>query len=170
MHTMKRKTRGQIVGQVFIYMMAIIVIGGIAIMGYYAINKIVKKSCDVEKATFKMDMEGLIEKYTSYDSGDRKTIKAPCEYDTICFVDASRIGPTTEFGCNDNKLIYNSVRESVQQNIFVMSSDRTIPIGYNELISLNSSDAKTCLCIKQRNKNFYIRFLGRGSTVEISSG
>jgi len=166
---MKRKTKGQIIGQVFIYMMAVIVIGGIAIMGYYAINKIVTKSCDVEKATFKIDMDGLIEKYTSYDSGDRKTIKAPCGYDTICFVDASRI-PDGSASCTENILIQNSVLNHIQQNIFVMSSDRTIPIGYSELISLNSTDTGHCLCIKQRNKNFYIRFLGRGSTVEISSG
>jgi hypothetical protein len=150
------------------YIMAVIVIGGIALIGYNAVKSITTKSCDAEKATFKTDMEGLIEKYTSYGSVNKKTIRAPCGYDTICFVDASRLGVGLGGDRCDNYLIMDSVKNNIQQNIFVMSNQHTIPLGYSDLISLNSTDKTGCLCINQRNKNFYVTFNGRGSTTEIS--
>jgi hypothetical protein len=161
-----KKTKGQIAGQVFIYMMAVIVIGGIAVIGYGAIDKLVKKSCDTEKATFKTDMDNLIEKRTSYGSVWPEVIKAPCQYDTICFIDKSKLGEAVN--CPNNKIIFNSVKDGIQQNIFVISGQRTIALGYSDLISLNSTDAEECLCIKQRNKNFYITFSGKGASTEIS--
>ena len=167
----KSRKKGQIIGQVFIYMMAVIVIGGIALIGYKAIGTISEKSCQAEKASFKIDLGGLIEKYTSYGSVNKKTINSPCEYDTVCFVDASKIGDNT-FTCPENRIRENSVRNTnkIQTNMFVISNKLTIPIGYSDLISLNSSDMNSCLCIKQRNKNFYLTFSGKGSSTEISRG
>ena len=168
---MKRRTKGQIAGQIFIYIMAIIVIGGMALIGYSAIKKIVTKSCDAEKASFKTDIAGLIEKYTSYGSVNKKTLKAPCEYDTVCFIDASDVSAKKSLGTNscNNPLIRNSVSAGNMQNIFVISNAATIPIGYSDLVSLNSTyKGEGCLCIKQRNNNFYITFSGLGSSTEIS--
>ena len=154
---------GQIAGQVFIYIMAVIVIGGIAIIGYKAVVGISQKACQAEKATFKMDVEGMIEKYTSPGSVWPEKLKAPCDYDTICFIDAARIGKVNPSKC-DNKIVANSIKD----NIFVVSNKITIPIGYSELVSLNSTDQDGCLCIAQRNKNFYLTLNGKGSTTEIS--
>jgi hypothetical protein len=166
------RKKGQIAGQVFIYMMAVIIIGGIALIGYSAVKKIVTKSCDAEKASFKTDIIGLIEKYTSYGSVNKKTLKAPCEYETVCFVDTSDINSRTLFldpsKC-DNPLIRNSVKAGNMQNIFVISNAATIPIGYSDLISLDSTyKGRGCLCITQTNRNFYITFNGLGSSTEIS--
>jgi hypothetical protein len=162
--------KSQIIGQVFIYMMAAIIIGGIVLVGYKAITKILVTGCEAEKANFRADMENMIEKYTSYGSINKKAIKAPCEYDTICFIDYRHIGTDPDFVCDNNRLIYDSVKNNASQNIFVVSNKRTIPIGYTELITLNSSDELGCLCINQRSKNFYITFNGKGSSTEISSG
>jgi hypothetical protein len=163
-------SKGQIAGQVFIYMMAVIVIGGIALVGYSAIKNITGKSCDVEKITFKSDMENLIEKYTSYGSVNKKTLRAPCEYDTVCFVDATMIGSdATGFSCA-NRMIADSVANNVEQNIFVISNKKTIPIGYSTLVRLKPENQGTCLCITQRSKNFYITFEGFGSYTQISQG
>jgi hypothetical protein len=153
-------------------MMAVIVIGGIALIGYKAIGTISDKSCQAEKASFKIDLEGLIEKYTSYGSVNRKTINSPCEYDTVCFVDVSKIGINDgSFTC-PNRIIQDSVTNTggIEANMFVLSNKRTISIGYSDLITLNSSDRNSCLCIEQRNKNFYITFSGKGSSTEISRG
>jgi hypothetical protein len=165
-----KNLKGQIAGQVFIYMMAVIVVGAIALIGYKALTTISDKACQAEKASFKIDIENMIEKYTSDGSITPEKINAPCQYDTICFVDTSMIGNAdNEFQCTENYLIWDSVNSGIRQNMFVISNEHTIPIGYSELISLNSEDGQNrkCLCIKQRNKNFYIRFVGRGSTTEI---
>jgi hypothetical protein len=158
--------KGQIAGQIFIYIMAAVVIGAIVLIGYKAIVTIPEKVCQAERATFKSDIEGLIEKYTSDGSVNPKTMRAPCDYDTICFVDATTVGDATALSQCD----YPIIRDSKENNIFVISNKRVIPVGFSDLVSL-SDTIKTqegCLCIKQRNKNFYITFSGRGATTEIS--
>jgi hypothetical protein len=166
----KRNNKGQIAGQVFIYIMAVIVIGAIALIGYNAINKIISKSCDAERANFKLDIEKDIETQTSDGSVWVEKIDVPCGYDTICFAGTSMIG-NPAFDC-PNRIIRDSVRNGIQQNIFVMSGQDTIQLGYSELISLDSDHTDplpSCICIKQRNSKFYITFSGRGSSTEISA-
>jgi hypothetical protein len=167
---MKSRTKGQIAGQIFIYLMAAIVIGGIALIGYGAITKILSKSCDAEKASFRTDMAEFIEKYTSYGSVNKKTIKAPCEYDTVCFVDASDVSAKSKISQCANPIIRDSVNKGNMQNIFVIANSVTIPLGYSDLVTLEDTyRGQNCLCIKQSNKNFYITFKGLGSGTEISS-
>jgi len=167
---LKRNKKGQMAGQVFIYITAIIVIGVIALIGYNAIDKIVKKSCDADQATFKLDIENEIESRTSDGSVYMEKLNAPCEYDTICFVDASIINSPVarvSFQCTNNTIIQNSVRQGIQQNIFVISNQQTKQLGYSELIS--STDPSKCLCIKERSNKFYLTFSGRGTSTEISA-
>jgi hypothetical protein len=171
-HKRYHNKRGQIAGQVFIYVMAVIVIGVIALIGYNAIHTIITKSCNVERANFKLDIEKDIETYTSDGSVWVEKINVPCGYDTICFVDASKIGDSS-FTCN-NKIIQNSVQQGNPQNMFVMAGQNTVQLGYSDLISLGSpyTDAAlppSCLCIKQRNNKFYITFNGKGSSIEVSA-
>ncbi|MGV8086305.1 MAG: hypothetical protein ACP5N1_01615 [Candidatus Woesearchaeota archaeon] len=169
-----KKNRGQIAGQVFIYMLAVIIIGGIALVGYKAIDAITTRVCQAEKATFNNDIESLIEGAISYGSVNKKSIKAPCgEYDTICFVATSEIlsAPSTgTFSCSESQIIKDSVDNRIEQNIFVLSNKRTIPIGYSDIVSLNTTYDSKCLCIKQHNGKFDILFSGKGSSVEIREG
>ncbi|MGV8141382.1 MAG: hypothetical protein ACP5NW_02995 [Candidatus Woesearchaeota archaeon] len=164
--------KGQIAGQIFIYIMAVVVIGGIALIGYRAVNTIISKSCDAERINFKGNIEDMIERYNSDGSVNKQSVKAPCEYDTLCFVDADRIHtpPSPLTGVCSNAMINDSVRSGVEQNIFVISGKRTIPVGYSPLISLNSTNTNGCLCITQRNNNFNLVFRGRGSSTEINGG
>lgn len=165
-----KKRKGQIAGQIFTYILAVIVIGGIALVGYNAIKSITTKACQAGKVTFNNNIEGMIEKYSSYGSVNIKELKVPCDYTTICFVASDVISdPTLPFDC-DNKIIYESVLNNVKQNIFILSDKRTISIGYSEIISLNSTDTGECLCIEQSNGRFDIAFRGKGSTTEISKG
>ncbi|HYD03198.1 MAG TPA: hypothetical protein VEC16_02765 [Alphaproteobacteria bacterium] len=168
---MKKIKKGQIAGQIFIYMMAVIVIGAIAIIGYGAISKVLTKSCDAEKASFKTNIEEMIEKYTSYGSVNKKTMKAPCEYDTIIFVDTTSVSTPSgrnAFSCASNRIIQDSVKSGADINIFVMSSDRTIPIGHSDLISLAEGSTTKCLVIDSKNGNFYMTLTGLGSSTQIS--
>jgi hypothetical protein len=164
---MKKTKKGQIAGQMFVYITAVIVIGVIALIGYLAINKIVQKSCDAERATFKTDLENYIETHTSGGSVYPEKINVPCGYDTVCFVDASKIGDAA-FTCDNNKIIQDSVRKGIQQNMFVILGQETKQLGYSELITIGGADSSKCLCIPQRNSKFYITFNGRGSSTEIS--
>jgi len=159
--------RGQIIGQVFIYIMAAIVIGAIILLGYWAVKNITEKSCQVEQVTFKSKIESLASKHSSYGSVSKETIIAPCNYETICFVDAGRIGNTTGLPNCYNKIINASVVDSDLKNIFLVTAKTTVPIGYSEYISVD--DPYNCTCIKQVNKNFFITFKGYNFRTVLSS-
>lgn len=163
--------KGQIAGQIFIYIMAIIIIGTIIIIGAKAIIGVGEKTCNAEKLNFKTDIESKIEEKNSFGSVTTKAFRAPCDYDSVCFVDRSYIGDN-EFRCERSKIIEDSVIAGVRDNIFVMSNKNTISIGYSDLVGLNPgpSGEKKCLCIDKLNGNFNIRFSGRGATTEISNG
>ena len=50
------------------------------LIGYKSIGGIMKKGCEVEKATFKVDIESFISKYNSYGSVHTESLKTPCSY------------------------------------------------------------------------------------------
>ncbi len=158
--------RGQIIGQVFIYIMVGLVIGVIILIGYKAITGITAKSCQVEQLGFQTDIEAFIAKYNSYGSVTKKTMTAPCNYETICFVSVDADTAPGKFKCG-NVIIQSSYDPKAKQNIYVVSKKATLPIGYAPL--LTTADANNCTCIPQRNGNFYLTFIGQGSRTNVTA-
>lgn len=156
-------SKGQIIGQVFIYITAVVVIGVIALMGYNAITSMVNKSCSVEQVTFKSEIENLIEKYSGYGSVTKKSISAPCGYEEVCFVSAKATG---SIFCPENKLIEGSWSPSIKQNIYAISKKSTIAVGYAKLLSVEN--ITKCTCIKSVNGRFDLTLKGEGSATVVS--
>jgi len=165
MDNMKDAHRGQIAGQIFIYIMVVIVIGIIALIGYNAIKNITQKSCQVEQLGFKTDLESDIAKYNSYGSVNKKILPAPCDYDEVCFVAAN--ATTGKIACDAHNIIAQSYDQKANQNIFVVSKNSVIPMGYSNLITVN--DPTKCTCIPQKNGNFYVTFIGQGSRTNVTA-
>jgi hypothetical protein len=87
---------------------------------------------------------------------------APCQYETVCFVDATKIGNLSANplpDCKDN-IIKQSVVDKDMKNIFVSSAKKTVPIGYAPL--LRTDNPGNCTCIRQKTKNFQLTLLGLG--------
>ncbi len=152
--------KAQIAGQMFIYIMAVIIVGAIALIGYNAIKESSSKACQVEQLSFRAELDELISKYNAYGSVNKEILPAPCSYEMVCFVDAG----ATSVKC-ENSIVKDSI--DGKQNIFVVSSSLTFPLGYSHLIKTEKPDE--CLCIKTVNNNFHITFIGRGSATEIRS-
>ena len=157
--------KAQVIGQVFIYIMAAIIIGIIILIGYNAISGTIERSCQVEQAGFKTKIESLIDKSSNYGSITRQPISAPCRYEEVCFIDAQSIGqPLADCG---NKIISASSRDGDLKNIFVSSSKATVPIGYSPLLKIENPSG--CTCITQKSKNFFITFEGEGSATLVKA-
>ncbi|MBU1201826.1 MAG: hypothetical protein KJ583_02505 [Nanoarchaeota archaeon] len=154
--------KGQI-HQVFIYILTIIVVGLILLIGYKSFGGIMKKGCDVEKATFKSTLESYISKYSSYGSFHMEPLKAPCAYQQICFVSSEKIGDSG-FD-SSNEIIKSSVKESIKNNIFIVK-DVTDAIGFNEKIVVDNTGG--IVCINNTNGYFRVNFEGLGRNVSIS--
>lgn len=153
--------KSQIMGQIFIFILAALIIGVIILIGYSAISSTINKSCEVEQLTFKTKIESLIERSSSFGSLSKQSVIAPCEYEKVCFIDATRIG-TDLVNCS-NTIIKKSASTSDMKNIFVSTSKKTVPLGYSGLLRVD--DPAGCTCISRRNKNFYLVLEGVGSDV-----
>jgi hypothetical protein len=152
-------SKAQVMGQIFIFIMAALIIGVIMLIGYNAISGTLSKSCQIEQLSFKTRLESLIERSNGFGSVTKESLIAPCKYSTVCFVDATQIG--TSLAQCKNRIINQSSSDGDAKNIFVSTSTRTVPIGYAPLLRLNNTE--NCTCITEKNKNFQILLIGKGS-------
>ena len=157
-------SKAQITGQVFIYIMAAIIIGILILMGYQAIQAVVVNSCNAEKLVFMNRIFQYIERSSSYGSVAKYNLAAPCGYEQICFIDSSKIGQGSN-NCNIS-ILHNSALDGDQKNIFVRNSKTIVPAGYSSKISLGTKD---CICIMQNNNQFNLLLEGLGSKTQVSS-
>jgi len=173
--------RSQIVGQIFIYIMAAIVIGIIILIGYKAVDTMMEKSCAVQQINFKTKIEGFLEKYNSYGSVNKEVMVAPCEYEEICFVDkraidlvtnSDKIASCTSSSGNNNNIILDSVNSKIPVTVFAVSKKKTVPLVESEYSwkdidytsdTFNLANTYPCTCIHSKNNNFYLTFKGRGA-------
>jgi hypothetical protein len=154
--------------QVFVYIITIVVVGLILLVGYKSIGTLLDKGCDVEMNTFKSTLETAIEKYTSYGSFHRESLNVPCSFRSVCLIDSRELTDPTPppFSYPDNTIIQESIRDGIQQNIFLVKKEVTEPIGYKEEIYVEDE----IICIDNTNGKFHIAFEGMGRTTKISSG
>ncbi|MBS3118331.1 hypothetical protein J4417_01465 [Candidatus Woesearchaeota archaeon] len=122
---MNRK-RAQIIGQVFIYILAIVAFAAILSFGYIAVQKLLTKQCDVKSIKFKTDLEstftGIFGSYGKVRNNLDFTL--PCETKKVCFVDFDYDGekmcdPDTATPQVCNYLSTYFSHEDAEQNVFL---------------------------------------------------
>ncbi|MEM4637975.1 MAG: hypothetical protein QXK76_03060 [Candidatus Woesearchaeota archaeon] len=154
------KKKSQVIGQVFIFILAALIVGVIILIGYNAISKTISKSCQVEQSIFKTKIESLIESNNGYGSITTKSIIAPCGYEMVCFVDSTQIGTNNPLTLCTNKIIVKSISNGESMNIFLSTPQKTVAIGYSDM--LRTDNPQNCTCIKQKSKNFNLKLIGIG--------
>lgn len=84
----RRGKKAQIIGQIFVYLAGIIVIGLIVMYGYNAVLHFQEKTQDVALISFKTSLErSLQELSVEYGSVKMKRLDVPAEFSEVCFVD-----------------------------------------------------------------------------------
>jgi len=88
----RKKSKGVLMGQVFIYITAVIIFAVILIFGYQAIAGFLEKGEKVAYLTFKTDLENAIKTvYSDYGTvviyNERNVLSIPGGYKEVCFID-----------------------------------------------------------------------------------
>lgn len=146
--------KAQITGQVFVYIMAIIVVGLVFLLGYKYISTLIPLKCDAERTSFVKTIEKYADNYDGYGEISSEKIKAPCEYKQVCFVDTNAIKIKETEGIY-NLIIKASVGEGSEQNIFLIGK-KTEAVGYSKKIAVKDN----IVCINKTGTSFNIRFKG----------
>lgn len=167
------KAKAQIQNQVFVFMLALLVIALTMLFGFTAIRDLMAKSEEADFIRFKMDLERDISAITTEaGSSDLLTLKLPSDYKQICFIDdvlISNRGPLT----NLNPIIDNSISSGVQKNIFLIKNKASAESFYAGKIDILDSDLADSadpgfLCLEPSSGRVTFRITGKGNYVEIS--
>ncbi|MFC1742273.1 hypothetical protein ACFL3V_07095 [Nanoarchaeota archaeon] len=167
--------KAQIASQIFIYIIAVVVVGLIIAYGYSAIKSFSEKGEQVEYITLKSNIENAVKSLTSdYGSVKRPDIGISGKYDAVCFVnkDRGREKANTSALCqefDDQKEYFQPVAcegwKLERDNVFLIP-DGSESFYAGEMVIAKNEDF---LCIDVINNRINLQLKGLGDKVEVSN-
>ncbi|MDO8740234.1 MAG: hypothetical protein Q7J54_01525 [Candidatus Woesearchaeota archaeon] len=165
--------KAEVQNLVFVFMLALLVIGLVMIFGFKAISDLMVKSTEADFIRFKTALErdiGAIS--TEAGSSELLDLKLPVGYNQMCFVDDDLIGSPSP-PANLNPIIKNSISSGIQKNIFLIKSRASAESFYVGKINIPDPDPTDSanplfLCTDTSSGRVAFRITGRGNYVEIS--
>ena len=168
-HKFLRNLKSQMIGQIFIYVLAVILIGFILIYGYNAITTFREKSEQVFFVKLKNDLSNMVE-IISPDYGSVKIRNFEVSgYNKVCFVKNFPDFPPTLSGTG-YPIMEDSVNDKVERNVFLIK-DGTIEallIGDITVDKDNDGIEDDIICIRVVSNRIEIKFEGKGDHALLS--
>jgi|TARA_B100002003_G_C14058335_1_gene509558 hypothetical protein len=162
--------KGQMIGQVFIYILAIILTAVILGYGYKTIVTFRENSEKISYIQFQTDLQNSVETITS-DFGSVKIIglSLPANFKKVCFVKNYQDFSDT-FSAPDYPIIENSVVDGAEKNVFLVENiaKESFYVGKIDLDDdsgyLINDDL---LCISVLSGKLRLRLEGKGDHTKI---
>lgn len=155
--------------QMFVFLMAAIVIISTVYIGYRLFSGFSDAGCDTIKAKFTNDIGDILQESSSFGSRAIKTIRPSCNAAQLCFVDTNAIndaisGDMTKTNSVSDDAIRAIVSSGVKTNIFLKDDVGLQPVGYDEMITVQ---APYFICFNNTPKGFVFKTEGQGNAVNI---
>jgi hypothetical protein len=174
--------KAEIAGEIFIYVIAVVVVGFILIYGYSAIKDFSKRGEEVEYISLKTDFENAFKSITSdYGSVKRPSVSIPGKYEFICFVkrglsegdiDLTPLctGGVAGYPAGLRSPIACSAWKNGRSNVFFLpDGSDNFDVGEIQLSSgTDRSSDLPFLCLEVVNNKINLQLKGLGSKVEVS--
>jgi hypothetical protein len=170
-------------GEIFVYVMSLLIVAFILIFGYMSINDFIGNSSDVEMLQFQKTMEQYVRRYsTEYGSQGFGDVPLPGNIMKLCFLEyynqASNIIDCEDSGASSliNPVVkdsYGSTFESREKkNFFLIDSKGNIVRSYYLGNLTVSTPGKLCnhLCIDNFRGKLSFTIKGQGVSADISKG
>ena len=165
--------KAQMFGQIFIYILAVLIAGGILILGFNAIKTFTKQAEDVSYVKFKLSIErDFRDIATDFGSVKIKPYEPGKAYEEACFIDKDIVpGDLPLF--SGLPIIKDALETGTKFDLFLVPGEKQIDLGSLDVnveegpIPDVQRDNKF-LCIKIRNGKFSIRLEGTGRSTLVS--
>lgn len=165
--------QGQI-NQVFIFLFALFIIAALVILGVRSIGGMIDKKCEADLISFKDDFGRNIKEGNGYRAVETYKETLPCDYDTICMIDATvvqnqeanNIFLMHEYYEDLPFIIRDSIEDMIEANVFLQKGDIVEEIGYVPALQL--PDPTQPLCITPTSGSFTLILKGQGRTTEVT--
>ena len=158
---MPKNDKAQIYGQIFIYILTIILISFILFYGYNAVQNFKKRAEQVCLLKFKNDIVNAVESISSdFGSVKRKDLELCAGYTQVCFVETfeSPVLPG-----NTDPIIIDSILSNTGKNTFLVEK-----IAKESFFAGKISVEPDVLCINSINSKISITLEGKGNHAFIS--
>jgi len=169
--------------QVFIFLMAIFVIGLIVFVASKSMGQLISGKCDVDSISFKQNIQSEIVENNAYGSVNEIKLPVPCKYTTLCIVDPDALITSDSYGIGETILstkmpgafvIRNSIKNNVRTNIFLISSSDGLveEVGYVPQVKLDvvsGNPPSYILCVNASAGYFKIRTQGLGKFTKLKA-
>jgi len=156
---MKNK-RAQMVGQIFIFVIAAIIFILILTYGYKAISNFLQRSEQVALIDFKSDLESSVDVIKrDYGSVRKLELRLPDRYQELCIVDVNNCDNLEA----SRPLIYSACLAG-SENVFLVPKQET-PIFLKDI---SIKDQKGFVCVPIARGNVALRLEGMGKSTQIS--
>ena len=162
----------QVIGEVFIYILAVVLFSLIMIYGYNSIRNLGEKADTVVILQLGKQLSSAVKKTTSdYGTVIKEEVSIPNKYDKVCFIDLSYTGQESTSICtlgnqDYNPVICNSWKDRISKNMFLISKD-------TDVISIDIGKIKISkehyFCQNVIFGKIALKLEGKGSYVEFSS-
>lgn len=142
------RKKAQVSSQIFVYILAIIVIGLIVLVGYKAIGTILKFTTQASLDDFVSDFTSEVKTISrSHGKVKRYEFTLQDKYDTICFMDSMNDDDEYDeiiLPDDTSEFIKNIVIENVPTNVFLLK--KGVPTGESFYVKdLNVATDYTCI-------------------------
>lgn len=168
---MIKENKAQI-NQVFMILFALIIIGVIALFGAKSLSGIFADKCLADSISFQNKFADTIQNNNDWGSVHEYTFGTPCDYTTLCLVDARSINNGAFTISSDIPFYYlinNSVHDGVLKNIFLIKNGQLQPTAY--VSELHLTEDKTIplkpLCVRAHVGRYTFIMKGLGSTTYV---
>ena len=163
----KEKKRAQIQTQIFVYVLATVIIGAILLYGYRSIAMMREKGEQIDLISFKTDiLEEIVKMSNDYGSSRLLTFRTPSSFQEVCFIDLSETNPADISATHP--LVYESWADGTA-NVFLIDdlAEEFLLIQENN-IPLIEIDSPGYICMPTLNNNIEIRLEGIGGKAKLS--
>lgn len=165
--------KSQIFGQVFIYILAIIIFSLVLLYGYKAIKDFSNRAEDVTMIQLVNDIKKSV-KNIDYDSVIKKEFSIPGKYDYVCFVSLESYGQASSTDlCNPppptnqdyHPAVCNSWTDETKKNMFLITAKEEIESHNIGNIKISAPYYE---CIEINQGKIVLKLTGKGDHVELS--
>ena len=157
--------KGELAGQIFVYIVTIILIGMVLLYGYRAIDSFRKRSEEVSYLKFKTELESAVKLTASdYGSVKREAFDVSGGYQGVCFVDLDNINVNSNKDIAEYPLIKDSIAGGVKDwNVYFPNMEAD-PFYIGKIYVQGGF-----LCLPATSGKLTIRIEGRGDRAVISA-
>ena len=161
--------KAQPIGQIMMYLVAVIILSLIIGYGYTAITHFRERGDEVIYIKFKYELKELVKKTAhDYDSTLKEVLDVPAKYASLCFIDVSKEENAAIKDEGPFLLVYDSWETGASQNVFLVEESGTLNSFELDYFRISGgAELVDYLCFNVDRSRVNIEFYGQGDAALI---